>query len=121
MDFRVDIVDDSSSPRIVATFELPGVRNDELTMHLHEGKLHLHGERRPRIPFHTNGDQAESQQPFTGASDEVPSNDMAVDSPPRQINIPTQELKYGKFQRTLDVPRGLKAGLFEFMPYFNSC
>jgi HSP20 family protein len=121
MDFRVDIVDDSSSPRIVATFELPGVRNDELTMHLHDGKLHIHGERRPRISSRTNGDRADPQQPLSGTSDEASSNDMAVDSPPRQITIPTQELKYGKFQRTLDVPRDLKAGVFASMPYFNSC
>jgi Hsp20/alpha crystallin family len=88
-------VDDSSSPRIAATFELPGVKNNEVTMHLHDGKLHVHGERRPRVL---------SQNP------EVLTNDM-VDASSRRLTLPVQELKYGKFQRTLDVPGSLKVSI----------
>jgi HSP20 family protein len=113
MDFRVDIVDDPSSSRVVATFELPGVRNNEVTMHLHDGKLYIHGERRPRIVSEKLGDQAGSPQPFSGTSDELASNAMEVDTSPPKIALPIQELKYGKFQRTLPVHSSLKVGLFE--------
>lgn len=94
---RVDIVDDSSSSRVEATFELPGVRNDEVTVNLHKGKLHVHGERHPRSP-----------QPLRGTSDQLAPNHMDVDPSLHRITLPVQELKYGKFQRTLDVPSSLQ-------------
>lgn len=101
MNFRVDIVDDSSSSRVEATFELPGVRNDEVTVNLHKGKLHVHGERHPRSP-----------QPLRGTSDQLAPNHMDVDPSLHRITLPVQELKYGKFQRTLDVPSSLQVCFF---------
>jgi len=113
MHSRVDIVDDSTSSLVVATLELPGVRNDEVTMHLHEGKLYIHGERRPRTISQEPKGPADSPQLFSSTSDAVVPNDMIVDTLPRRSTLPVQELKYGKFQRTLDVPNSLKVSIFE--------
>lgn len=100
-------MDDSNSSRVVATFELPGVKNDEVTMHLHDGKLHIQGERFPRAVLQTPGHEGASSMLSSGNSNEDASDPMVVDTP-RRVTHPTQELKYGKFQRALDVPSGLR-------------
>ena len=108
MYFRVDIVNDPSSSRVVATFELPGVTNNEVTIHLNDGKLQIHGERRPRVTSQTLEGQASTPQAFSGTPDELALNS---DRSPRRIPLPVQELKYGKFQRTLPVPSSLRVGV----------
>jgi len=104
---RVDIVDDPSSSRVVANFELPGVRNNEVTMHLHDGKLHIRGERRPRLTSQKLEDRSGLPQ-ASGPPDEFAPNAMEVDGSQRRVAHPVQELKYGNFQRILPVPSNLQ-------------
>ncbi|KAI0664149.1 HSP20-like chaperone, partial [Cubamyces menziesii] len=87
---RMDICDDPNSPFITALFELPGMKADQLSVRIEDGKLIVDGERTgPHL--HGNG--------------HAPSN--AVSEP--TTLYPVQEIKYGKFRRELALPSGVTA------------
>ncbi|KAF9467156.1 hypothetical protein BDZ94DRAFT_1249709 [Collybia nuda] len=94
---RMDIVDDPSCPRFVATFELPGVRHNEVTLQIQEGSLVVDGERRLRVRSQSNTPQSSNN----GASTQR-------DSLNHKVRIPIQELRYGKFRRLVGLPHGTK-------------
>ncbi|KAI9445796.1 HSP20-like chaperone, partial [Russula earlei] len=80
---RVEICDQPQSSFVTATFELPGLKKEEIGVHLtNDGHLTISGDRRPP-PFINNTDPA-----------------LTV--------YPVKELKYGRFERTIDVPVGLE-------------
>jgi HSP20 family protein len=84
-DFRasVEICDQPQSPFVTATFELPGLKKEEIGVHLtHDGRLTISGDRRPP-PFLTNTDAT-------------------------FVVYPVKEIKYGRFERTINVPPGLE-------------
>lgn len=88
---RVEICDQPQSRFVTATFELPGLKKEEIGVHLtNDGRLTISGDRRPP-PFLTNTDTA-----FTV--------------------YPVKELKYGRFERTITVPVGLEVCLFYDSP-----
>jgi HSP20 family protein len=79
----VEICDQPQSRFVTATFELPGLKKEEIGVHLtHDGRLTISGERRPP-PFLANTD-------------------------PALTLYPVKEFKYGKFERTISVPAGLE-------------
>jgi HSP20 family protein len=80
---RVEICDQPHSHFVTATFELPGIKKEEIGVHLtHDGRLTISGDRHPP-PFLSNTDPA-----------------LPI--------YPVKELKYGRFERTINVPSGLE-------------
>jgi len=79
----VEICDEPQSSFVTATFELPGLKKEEIGVHLtHDGRLTISGNRRPP-PFLANTD-------------------------PAFVAYPVKEIKYGRFERTINVPAGLE-------------
>lgn len=79
----VEICDEPQSPFVTATFELPGLKKEEIGVHLtHDGRLTISGDRRPP-PFLTNTDAT-------------------------FVVYPVKEIRYGRFERTINVPPGLE-------------
>jgi HSP20 family protein len=79
----VEICDQPQSRFVSATFELPGLKKEEIGVHLtHDGRLTISGTRRPP-PFLANAD-------------------------PTFVVYPVKEIKYGRFERTINVPAGLE-------------
>lgn len=80
---RVQICDQPQSHFVTATFELPGLKKEDIGVHLtHDGRLTISGDR-PPPPFLSNTD-------------------------PSLPIYPVKELKYGRFERTINVPAGLE-------------
>ncbi|KIJ63652.1 hypothetical protein HYDPIDRAFT_48581, partial [Hydnomerulius pinastri MD-312] len=77
---RLEMCDDSTSSRVTATLELPGIKSEDVRVHLdtNNDTLLISGERCQRIPSDQEG----------------------------TVNFPVKEIKYGKFERALDVPKG---------------
>ncbi|KAH9992347.1 hypothetical protein BJV77DRAFT_945435, partial [Russula vinacea] len=79
----VEICDQPQSRFVTATFEVPGLKKEEIGVHLtHDGRLTISGNRRPP-PFLANTD-------------------------PTFVVYPVKEIKYGRFERTISVPAGLE-------------
>lgn len=80
---RLEICDEPQSRFVTATFELPGLKKEEIGVHLtNDGRLTISGDRRPP-PLLANTDST-----------------LAM--------YPVKELKYGRFERTINVPAGLQ-------------
>ncbi|KAI6038617.1 HSP20-like chaperone, partial [Pisolithus marmoratus] len=76
---RVETCDDPSSSRITATVELPGVNAEDITLQVGTNNtLRISGERKRRIS----------------------------PTPGPDTKYPLQEIKYGKFERVLQLPEG---------------
>jgi HSP20 family protein len=87
----VEICDQPQSRFVTATFELPGLKKEEIGVHLtHDGRLTISGYRR-HPPFLTNTD-------------------------PTYVVYPVKEIKYGRFERTINVPAGLEVCPFSLAP-----
>ncbi|KAI0249800.1 hypothetical protein BJV78DRAFT_1225034 [Lactifluus subvellereus] len=80
---RVEICDQPQSHYITATFELPGLKKEEIGVHLTpDGRLTISGDRRaPHLLANTD---------------------------PTHAMYPVKELRYGRFERTINVPAGLE-------------
>jgi HSP20 family protein len=76
---RLELCDDPSSSRMTAILELPGMKSEEVRVHLeNDTTLLISGERRSKVPS-------------TQGSD---------------VKYPAKEIKYGRFERVLHVPKG---------------
>lgn len=76
---RVEICDSQSSSRITATIELPGVNVEDITLQVGTNNtLRISGERKRRIS----------------------------PAPGPDTKYPLQEIKYGKYERVLQLPEG---------------
>ena len=75
----MELCDDPDSSRITATLELPGLKSSDVVIHLDGDRLIVSGERQSNIP-----------------SDKVVAD----------AKYPVKEIKYGKFDRVLNVPAG---------------
>ncbi|KAF5352037.1 hypothetical protein D9758_009450 [Tetrapyrgos nigripes] len=103
---RVDIWDDPSSSSVIATFELPGVRREDLAVHVQDRRyLVVQGQRLCRLG---NGLPIAAPtlpaQPAT-AADRVAAGE--TDESEQQGRFDRAELRYGKFSRKLDLGRGI--------------
>ncbi|EGO01056.1 hypothetical protein SERLA73DRAFT_134244, partial [Serpula lacrymans var. lacrymans S7.3] len=76
---RLELCDDPDSSRVTATLELPGLKANDIAIHLDGSRLIISGERRSNIP----------------------PDKVLADS-----KYPVKEIKYGKFDRIVDVPAG---------------
>jgi HSP20 family protein len=76
---RMEMCDDPQSSRISATLEVPGLKQEDLTVERQGDKLIVSGERRSPIP-----------------------SDPTLAS----ARYPVQEFKYGKYRRVIDLPPG---------------
>jgi len=109
---RMDICDDPASPNITATFELPGVKREEIKLNIHEGNLIVRGERRSRLtPLTTRPSNGISSLPVhpISAADTIASGEMMeTDAIALPVKYPVQEVRYGKFHRAVALPQGAK-------------
>jgi HSP20 family protein len=79
----VEICDQPESRFVTATFEVPGLKKEEIGVHLtHDGRLTISGYRRAP-PLLANTDAS-------------------------FVVYPVKEIKYGRFERTVNVPAGLE-------------
>jgi hypothetical protein len=82
----LEICDEPQSRFVTATFELPGLKKEEIGVHLtNDGRLTISGDRRPP-PLLANTD-------------------------PTLAMYHVKEFKYGRFERTINVPPGLQVCL----------
>ncbi|KAK7461098.1 hypothetical protein VKT23_009027 [Stygiomarasmius scandens] len=99
---RVDIWDDPESPTIVATFELPGVRREDLAVHIQDHRyLVVQGQRPCRLGNGSTMVSTLPSQPVTAKEDE---NDLPSQQKGR---FEKAELRYGRFSRKLDLGRDI--------------
>lgn len=101
----MDLLDDESTPLIVATFELPGVRAEDVKLQILNQALVISGVRRPRtttLPPAVKASLARAQSLHgTGPSLPIPN----VKS--HRVSI-AYELRYGRFCRAKTLPPGIK-------------
>ncbi|KAF7762472.1 hypothetical protein Agabi119p4_9065 [Agaricus bisporus var. burnettii] len=122
---RMDLVDDPSSPNIIAIFELPGVKNENISLQIKEKRLMVFGKRvdpysealsAALAAVSSSQDQKSAR---TGATevDQASSRGNARSSPPPNSQDPAvksstsrsiHELRYGSFFRSVTVPEGIK-------------
>jgi HSP20 family protein len=76
----MDLHESESSNQITATFELPGLKKEDVSIDIHNGRLTVSGE--------------------TNISNEKASEN----------GYSIRERRYGKFQRSLPLPKGVKVG-----------
>lgn len=120
----MDLVDDPSSPNIIAIFELPGVKNENITLQIKDRRLVVVGNRVD--PFtealaaaRATPDQTSSATNSLGNvanlashTSTPPASDSAsgsiAPSVASSLNKSIRELRYGSFFRSLPVPEGIK-------------
>jgi HSP20 family protein len=79
----VEICDQPQSRFVTATFELPGLKKEEIGVHLtYDGRLTISGYRRPPA--------------------------LLSNTDPTFVVYPVKDIKYGRFERTINVPPGLE-------------
>jgi HSP20 family molecular chaperone IbpA len=88
---RMDFIDDPSESILTAVFEIPGIKTNDISLHISDGHLVVSGERRPT--YNT------TQQPQNTAENGIQA--------PR-LTIPIRELRFGNFRRAVRIPEGLK-------------
>ncbi|PPQ96066.1 hypothetical protein CVT26_004698 [Gymnopilus dilepis] len=99
---RMDLVDDPSSSKFTAIFELPGIQTSQISLQIREGQLVIAGERKAPPSMNTSRNALTAQA--------VASNEMDTDEnqTSRNIQYPIQELRYGSFFRSLRIPAGIQ-------------
>lgn len=104
----MDIWDDPASPNVVATFELPGVSQNELSVIVREGNLVVQGQRRSRFVYANSPHPSLRLQQEPSSQDRTPASDeMQIDSTSSaRRRFPVQELRYGRFERIVPLPAG---------------
>ncbi|KDR74951.1 hypothetical protein GALMADRAFT_249897 [Galerina marginata CBS 339.88] len=101
---RMDLIDDPSSSKVAAIFEIPGIKTNDISLQIREGQLVILGERKsphaPRLdPLPHN--------PVLAAN-AVASGEMETDTPSRGVSVPIQELRFGTFHRSIRIPDGIQ-------------
>ncbi|KAJ6501464.1 HSP20-like chaperone, partial [Mycena vitilis] len=106
--FRTDIFDDPASARIIATFELPGVKIPDLTVTVKQRILTVRGERRPRYGQTTSP----ATTPVRARTRADSATQSHVNQPGSRL-FPLQEFIYGSFSRSLYLPAGVDTSLVD--------
>jgi len=101
---RMDLVDDPSASRVVALFELPGIKSSDITLQIRENNLVITGTRTPPT-------LDSLKREFTSDTKEIKSEEKDVEmetevskSSPANVRVPIQELRYGSFYRAIRIP-----------------
>ena len=114
----MDLCDDPASSYIVATLELPGLKQEDMSVRIENEELVVRGERRfrslarsPSRSLATSPDLAQNAASGSGSSAlvrarsaEPATADMAHPALPHGYT--TQEIKYGMFERRVGLPAG---------------
>jgi HSP20 family protein len=119
----MDLVDDPSSPNIIAIFELPGIKNENITLQIKDRRLIVVGNRvdpyAEALASAVASDAPESEtQPHSasntaeiltkpGVHITAVGNDPGGSITPSK-NKSVRELRYGLFFRCISVPEGIK-------------
>ncbi|KAH9474801.1 hypothetical protein JR316_0013266 [Psilocybe cubensis] len=101
---RMDIIDDPSSSNLAAIFEVPGITTENIKLTIHEGQLHLYGERRAPYPTRVESFPNNSSLPFNVLT----LGDKLDTGSPSQVKVHVQEICFGTFQRSIPLPKGIK-------------
>ena len=100
----MDLCDDPESPLLTAMLEVPGMKADQLSVRIENGRLIVEGERSgPRLHAHA---RASALGNTTGPLSE-PMADAVPESSESATLYPVRELKYGKFRREIALPVGV--------------
>ncbi|KAF5325057.1 hypothetical protein D9619_009626 [Psilocybe cf. subviscida] len=99
---RMDLVDDPSSSYYSAVFEIPGINKDSISLGIRSGKLFITGRR--HAPYFKPA-RLEAATPNATQSD---LDRPASDATQRALRLPVRELRYGNFERSVDIPAGIK-------------
>lgn len=108
---RMEIFDDPDSPTIVAQVEVPGMKTDDVSLQIQDGRLVVAGERRPTFAIGElrDGDPLPVPQEDSNTAEARGTEDKASTPPPApKSKFPVQELRYGKFTREIYIPAGLQ-------------
>lgn len=97
---RMDLCDDPENTRLIATFEVPGVRLDQLSVRVEGTRLIVEGER-PGPSGHPIAARCSS-------TSTLPSIAPTSSKDSRSSSYVVQELKYGSFKRTIGLPAGIE-------------
>jgi len=92
---RMDFIDDPAQSTLTAVFEIPGIKTNEISLHILDGHLVVLGERRPTYNA--------TQRPETSSHNTA---ENSIQGP--KLTIPIQELRFGAFRRAIRVPDNLK-------------
>jgi HSP20 family protein len=98
----MDLVDDPSSSYYSAVFEIPGINKDSISLGIRAGKLFISGRRHAPYLKPTKLDTAIPNATQSGPDE--PAAGVAQ----RALRIPVRELRYGNFERHVDIPAGIK-------------
>lgn len=93
----MDFIDDPTESILTAVIEIPGIKTNDISLHISNGLLVVLGERRPA--YRDNATQQSEALPQDTAGNSIQA--------PKLI-IPIQELRYGTFRRTIRIPESLK-------------
>ena len=94
----MDFIDNPSDSTFTAVFEIPGIKTNDISLHIVDGHIVVSGERRP--PYNiTQQSDATSQGTAEGGNQEP------------KLLIPIQELRFGTFRRAVRIPEGLKVSV----------
>lgn len=114
----MDLVDDPSSPNIIALFELPGVKNENITLQIKDRRLVVAGNRvdpysEALAAATSTVSGSQTQVAPRTSSTEIPQIDPSAASSgsissPSLTDRSVRELRYGSFFRSIPVPDGIK-------------
>jgi HSP20 family molecular chaperone IbpA len=90
----MDLIDDPSSSKLTAVFEIPGIKTNDISLHIRDGCLIVQGERKNPYP--------KNAQVTTSLNEEMEIEGQS------SIKVPIQELRFGTFYRSIRVPSGIK-------------
>lgn len=122
---RMDLVDDPSSSNIMAIFELPGVKNENITLQIKDRRLVVVGSRVDPFTEALAAAKAHSEQTSattnpsrnitnvtsqttTGSARTGSGGPITASPSTPAMNKSIRELRYGSFFRTIPVPEGIK-------------
>ena len=111
---RMDICDDPASLVITASFELPGVRREEIKLKVHEGNLMLFGQRRLKLIPHGTPPSNVPLSPPCHPDRSASTERMARGAVAFPVIYPIQEIRYGKFHRSVPLPLRTKVSVHYF-------
>ena len=95
----MDFIDNPAEPTLTAVFEVPGIKTNDISLHISNGHLILSGERRPAYNI-------------TQQSEALPQDTSGNSIRAPRLAVPTQELRFGRFRRAIQIPEDIKVRFF---------